>query len=101
MSRLFSGAGLFLACGAIGLTQPAWDNFSDTWVATDALGRKVAYHQAPRQDRKVGIFYFLWLGPHVRGGPFDIGKILTIDPAAMQEGGQPVMWPSLRARPLG
>lgn len=71
------------------LAQPAWDNYSDTWVATDALGRKVTYHQDPRADRTVAMMYFLWMGPHVQGGPFDVTKILTIDPAAMQKGSSP------------
>ncbi len=93
MKRLFSAAGLFLACSAALIAQPAWDNFSDTWVATDALGRKVAYHQDPRPDRTVGIFYFLWLGPHVRGGPFDITKILITDPDAMQKPDSPLWGP--------
>ncbi|MGQ9731478.1 MAG: hypothetical protein ACUVX8_09430 [Candidatus Zipacnadales bacterium] len=45
----------------------SWDTFSDTWVATDALGREVPDYEEcgpPREDKYVGIFYFLWLGPH-------------------------------------
>ena len=38
-----------------------------TWSATDGRGRSLPLHAevgAPRQDRTVGIFYFLWLGAH-------------------------------------
>lgn len=41
----------------------AWDTFSDTWVATDDLGRSLpspAEAGAPRAGKFVGIFYFLW-----------------------------------------
>lgn len=62
---------------AASVTLGAWaesprDLYSDTWVAIDGLGRSV--DPAPtanpaHSDRKVGIFYFLWLGPHGYGGP--------------------------------
>ena len=61
------------------------DNYSDTWVATDALGRKVEYHREPRPDRIVAMFYFLWLGAQ-GGGPWDISRILNIDPEAFRNG---------------
>jgi hypothetical protein len=44
-----------------------WDTFSDTWVATDALGRTLPGFDEcgpPRPGRYVGIFYFTWLGAH-------------------------------------
>ena len=72
------------------------DSFSDTWVATDVLGRPVATFPevpAPRADRTVGIFYFLWHGAHVQGGPFDVTKILAADPAAMQKPDSPLWGP--------
>ncbi|MEI2724828.1 MAG: hypothetical protein V9H26_15165 [Verrucomicrobiota bacterium] len=71
---------------------PLVDNCSDTWVATDALGREVPNFPevpAPRAGRTVGIFYFLWHGAHVQGGPFDVTKILAADPAAMQKPDSP------------
>ena len=73
-----------------------WDNFSDTWVATDALGRSLPTHEQvgpPRPDRWVGIFYFLWHGAHVNGGPYDITRILRQDPDAMQKGDSPLWGP--------
>jgi hypothetical protein len=75
---------------------PTWDNFSDTWVATDALGRSLpTYEQVgpPRPDRWVGIFYFLWHGAHVNGGPYDITKILRQDPDAMRKADSPLWGP--------
>ena len=89
--------GLGLMMEAIAMGKPAsqgsrlqvsWDNYSDTWVATDALGRRVATHEdtgPPRPDRWVGIFYFLWHGAHVNGGPWDITRIRNTDPEAMQK----------------
>src|SRR5216117_2311193 len=63
-----------------------WDTFSDTWVATDALGRSLpSYTEVgpSRPDRTVALFYFLWHGAHVQGGPYDITKILQQDPGAV------------------
>ncbi|MFV0418726.1 MAG: hypothetical protein ACK5KT_08365 [Dysgonomonas sp.] len=39
---------------------------SDTWVAQDALSRKIDNHDYPqrRTNKKVGIFYFIWQGAH-------------------------------------
>ncbi len=81
--------------------SPAWDTFSDTWVATDALGRALptsAQTPAPRKDRFVGIFYFLWLGEHSRG-IYDNSKLLAENPAdpkygpagAFHHWGQPLL----------
>lgn len=76
-----------------------WDTFSDTWVATDGLGRSLPTHAQvgpPRPGRFVGIFYFLWLGQHGEAGPFDITKILAADPAAMSRPDSP-LWGPLHA----
>lgn len=89
---------LFLA-GTRLPAAPLEDIRSDTWVATDALGRKVPTFPsvpAPRSDRTVGIFYFLWHGAHIQGGPFDVTKILGADPAAMQKPDSP-LWGPLHA----
>lgn len=59
------------------------DLYSDTWVATDALGRQLAeYEQCGpvREGKTVGIFYFLWLGQHGTGGPYDITRLLEANP---------------------
>ena len=59
------------------------DLMSDTWVATDAVGRVLpGYDECGpvRDDRTVGIFYFLWLGQHGTRGPFDITELLKADP---------------------
>ena len=81
------------------VAAPLWDIQPDTWVATDALGRRTPTWpevSAPRADRTVGIFYFLWHGAHIQGGPFDVAKILTVDPGAMQKPGSP-LWGRLHA----
>ena len=74
-----------------------WDNHAGTWVATDALGRKLPEFSEvgfTRSNRTVGAFYFLWLGPHSQqGGPWDISKILAKDPNAMQKPESPLWGP--------
>ena len=72
------------------------DTYSDTWAATDALGRHVLTNEdvgPPRADRTVGIFYFLWHGAHVQGGPYDVTQILLKDPQAMQKKDSPLWGP--------
>jgi len=62
------------------------DTYSDTWVATDGLGRVLPSSTEvglPRENKTVGIFYFLWLGRHGEQGPFDISKILRSNPTAI------------------
>ena len=63
-----------------------WDTMSDTWSATDALGRvlpNATQAGSPRRDRWVGVFYFLWHGPHINGGPYNVSEILQREPGAM------------------
>jgi hypothetical protein len=62
------------------------DLMSDTWTATDGLGRTVSVEvRPPQSNRFVAMFYFLWLGFETTDGPYDISKILTANPNAMQE----------------
>ena len=78
---------------------PDWDLQPDTWVATDALGRSLpgpADAGLPRADRTVGIFYFLWHGEHIQGGPYDVTRILAQDPEAMRKPDSP-LWGPLHA----
>jgi hypothetical protein len=79
-----------------GTNYPGWDTYSDTWVATDALGRSLpscSEAGLPRQHRTVGAFYFLWLYPHGGLGPFDITQILTKDPQASTNAASPLWGP--------
>lgn len=46
---------------------------------------------APRKERKVGLFYFLWLGEHGRKGPYDVTKIFEADPDAGQKPDSPLL----------
>ena len=94
---------------------------SDTWVAQDALSRKIDNNGYPqrRTEKKVGIFYFIWQGAHGydhhSGGladesvmkaspadtisPYDISEMLRTNPNNPQYGpehafhywGQPYM----------
>jgi hypothetical protein len=69
-----------------------WDVKSDTWVATDALGRTLPGYKEcgpPRQGKFVSMFYLLGHGQHGQQGPCDITKILAANPENPQWG--PVM----------
>jgi len=47
--------------------NPGRDLFSDTWVATDELGRTLTNHEnagPTRKNKFVGIFYLTWHGAH-------------------------------------
>jgi hypothetical protein len=75
------------------------DVWSDTWVATDDLGRTLpgpTEAGLPRSDRTVGLFYFLWHGAHIQGGPYDVTRILAQDPLAMGNPSSP-LWGPLHA----
>ncbi|MDQ2799153.1 MAG: hypothetical protein M3Y13_05865, partial [Armatimonadota bacterium] len=65
------------------------DLASDTWVATDALGRKTplsAQTRPPQTGKFVGMFYFLWHGQHGKTGPYDNTKTVA-DPQKYPFGG--------------
>ncbi len=73
-----------------------WDVQSDTWVATDALGRRLPTAEEvgpPRAGKTLGIFYFLLLGESGDDGPFDISKILAADPTAIHNPNSPLWGP--------
>ncbi|HEY3783202.1 MAG TPA: hypothetical protein VGL56_19150 [Fimbriimonadaceae bacterium] len=76
-----------LALSLLVLQTPLRDLNSDTWAATDELGRQLpGYEQCgpPRKDRYVGIFYFLWMQP---GQPvYDNSKLRLENPADPQYG---------------
>jgi len=77
-------------------TAPQWDAQSDTWEASDMLARTLAAADtapAPRPDRFVGMFYFLWQGQHGIQGPFDNSKILATHPEALEDGNNPAWGP--------
>ena len=75
------------APNAVPQNPPARDLMSDTWAAADSLSRvlpmgdaKSADVPAPRPNRFVGIFYFIWQGGHGTPGPFDISELLVKSP---------------------
>jgi hypothetical protein len=86
----------FFATAWIVASEPAWDIASDTWAATDGLGRTLpmAAETGPqRADRTVALFYFLWSGRHGEAGPYDISRILANDPAARNDPAHPAWGP--------
>jgi len=83
---ILSGTSVLLFCTCalnVFADNAAWDLMSDTWVATDALERQLPKYTEcgpPRTGKYIGIFYFLWLGQHGTGGPYDITQILAENP---------------------
>ena len=61
------------------------------WVAADALGRVTGRDDpAQKQNRQVGLFYFLWHGEenakcHWGEGPYDLSKLLAALPPQQRE----------------
>ncbi len=79
--------------------KPYRDIYSDTWVATDALGRTMPDFAKvgpvkKDQRRVVGIFYMSWHsdGLAARRSPYsgDVTKILATDPEARLDAGNPL-----------
>jgi len=58
-----------------------WDDLSDTWAATDGLGRTLPLNDVTgpvRPDRTVGIFFFLW--NEGQNPVHDLTKIVAANP---------------------
>ncbi|MBN1817122.1 MAG: hypothetical protein JW828_07150, partial [Sedimentisphaerales bacterium] len=65
------------------------DLYSDTWVASDVLGRSLPDHKEcgePKKDKFVGIFYWTWHTAHGVRGPYDVTQILADNPKNPQWG---------------
>ncbi len=68
---------------------------SDTWQATDALGRKLPdFNEVGplKKDRHVGIFYFLTHNNAGKPGPSDVSKIVAKNPENPQWGSGTHYW---------
>lgn len=79
----------FLYLSSVTAQEPTWDLYSDTWIATDALGRTLPGAEAcgpPRADKTVGIFYWTWHTQHAGQGPFDNTRIIAENPDNPQWG---------------
>ncbi|MDF2440383.1 MAG: hypothetical protein JWN98_1367 [Abditibacteriota bacterium] len=89
LSALASAAPLVGAVATPAAAQGLRDVYADTWVASDALGRRmptVREAGAPRQEKTVGIFYFLWQ-ERPNDTVFDLTKLLAANPGNPQYGG--------------
>ncbi len=78
------------------LKQEFRDIRSDTWVATDALGRELPGYEEcgpVKRDRYVGMFYFItnWLEPD-SDGPYNVSEILAANPDDPQWGPKAHYW---------
>ena len=52
-------------------------------VATDALGRSFGESNLSEQNKKVGIFYFVWHGEHVGSGIYNVEELKETNPDAL------------------
>lgn len=71
------------------------DPKSDTWVAVDALGRQLPGYSTCgplKNDRFVGMFYFMTHTRHGGKGPSDVTKILKANPENPQWGEGSHFW---------
>lgn len=73
------------------------DVLSDTWIAVDDVGRVTGTDNQAVNDRKVGIFYFMW---HDRTGGNGDGQIYD-HTAAYYRGGAEALINTMTSGPLG
>ena len=97
MRNLFPFIALGLLCTSLvrAQTPPDGGPATDTWVATDGLGRMLpdsAEVGPPRPNRTVGMFYFLTFD-HGQDGPYDNTQILKAHPEAMADVHNPAWGP--------
>ena len=99
ISIAFAAALTVMACSSgIGMTADPDDLMSDTWVATDALGREMPLIDSvgftkDDQRRVVGMFYITWHGHWYENlpGPYtDVTEILNEKPEARLDGTDPI-----------
>lgn len=82
------------------LGNNVWDIYSDTWVATDALGRDMPTNEEvgdvkTDKQRTVGIFYVTWHSDKLAtsvSSPYkgDVTKVLEKDTSARLDGNNPI-----------
>lgn len=99
ISIAFAAALAVMACSSgTGMTADPDDLMSDTWVATDALGREMPLIDSvgftkDDQRRVVGMFYITWHGHWYENlpGPYtDVTEILNEKPEARLDGTDPI-----------
>ena len=77
-----------LLCQLDVVSGQARELYSDTWVATDSMGRTISTYDdvGPlRENKTVGMFYFLWHGAHGTD-LYDNTQILQTNPTNPQYG---------------
>ena len=88
---------IFAAASVLAALSAPCDIASDTWVATDGLGRSLptaAEAGLPRTNRTVAVFYFINRPTDENvPGPFDVSKILSADPDALKKPDSPLWGP--------
>ena len=95
ITLLLVSVAFFISRAVADSPPPAWDTYSDTWAGVDGLGRALptaAQVGPPRQNKTVGMFYFLTFA-HGGDGPYDNSKILQDHPEAMADVHSPAWGP--------
>lgn len=89
---------LLLGTGMAGIAMPQayQDIYSDTWVATDGVGRVMPTSEdvplKTDKDRTVGIFYVTWHTQNLHNGKeyrADVSRVLAQDPYASRNNDSP------------
>ena len=69
-TKFLFAAAMTALSGVYASADVSWDTYSDTWVAVDELGRKVAVagdgveRQQVDPEVSIGMFYYIWHGFH-------------------------------------
>ncbi|QDU80104.1 hypothetical protein Pla110_18260 [Polystyrenella longa] len=84
--------GPLLSAGLYGQELPP--NIADSWVATDAIGRKIVGHSDVgnrKVDKQVAMFYWNWhTANFINSEPVNVESILSRHPEAMNDYDHPV-----------
>jgi len=79
---LIAAVTLLLNVTGLGGNGDMVPNKNGSLGGVDALGREVV-SSGGTNEKQVGVFYFLWLGEHGTGGPYDNTKIVANHPEAV------------------
>ena len=78
-----------------GIKQNTRDVHADTWTAYDDVGREITYSGVTPNEKKVGIFYFLW---HEEA---NTGRPIYDHTTSYEKGGMDQVWKTINQGEIG
>ena len=87
--------------GGVSMAEIQYANRANL-AATDHLGRELSEYDSTRTEQSgkvVALFYYLWHGYHSTEGPYDLTKIFSVDPDALEHVDSEV-WPDNQNAPM-